>query len=322
MPFDLTAESFAELLAADAPGGMPVTDTRAWPEAIGRGTFGCIEVRPGVVLYVIDLAPSADVRIAAVPGDGYFAWGYHLHGESEGAIDHGPQVVRGRAGASEGLFTPPGHGGVVRFLPAHPVLTVALGVAPAAFLKLVPAPESRRAEQWFDAMVRQVPLVESARPFTADTTRLVRQIVDCPFVGRARELFLEATVLELLAREAGEPWGGERRGLSPDDEHVVQSAAAILRQQLDTPPSLRGLARMAGTNELKLKRGFRAVFGTTVFGYLRHQRLEQARHLLMHRRVSVTEAAGLVGYACPSRFAAAFRRHFGTPPSAIRLGRR
>jgi AraC-like DNA-binding protein len=321
MPFDLTAESFAEMLADDAPGGMPVTDTRAWPDAVGRGTFGCTEVRPGVVLYVVDLAPRADVRIAAAPGAGYFAWGYHLHGESEGTIDHAPQVVHGSAGASEALFAPPGHGGVVRFLPAHPVLTVAIGVAPAALLQLVPAPESRRAERWFDGMTRQAPFVETPRPLTADTDRLARQIVDCPFIGRTRELFLEATVLELLAREAGEPPGGERPRLSPDDEQVVHSAAAILRQHLETPPSLRGLARMAGTNELKLKRGFRAVFGTTVFGYLRRQRLEQARHLLVHRRVSVTEAAGLVGYACPSRFAAAFRRHFGSPPSAVRLGR-
>lgn len=77
---------------------------------------------------------------------------------------------------------------------------------------------------------------------------------------------------------------------------------------------------MVGTNELKLKQGFRALFGTTVFGYLRRHRMERARQLLLHREVSVTEAAGLVGYACPSRFAAAFRRQFGTRPSALRRG--
>jgi AraC-like DNA-binding protein len=73
-----------------------------------------------------------------------------------------------------------------------------------------------------------------------------------------------------------------------------------------------------GINELKLKRGFHAVFGTTAFGYLRARRLEAARALLLAKSVSVGEAAERVGYKCPSRFASAFRRHFGRSPSSLR----
>lgn len=320
MPLELTSASVAELIAGDGDGGMPIGETRAWPERIGAGTFGCTEVRPGIVLYVIDLAPAEDVQISAPPGTGYFEWGYHLRGACEGAIDGCPRPVDGRAGGSEGLYAPPGHGGVVAFQRGVPVLTVALGAAPQALMDLVPTPESARSDQWFESMARQTPLVETPRPMTSEAQLTARQIIDCPFIGRARQLFLEAKVLELLAGELRahpEPRGGR---VTPDDERRVHQAAALLRSQLEEPPTLRGLARMVGTNELKLKRGFRLVYGTTVFGYLRHHRLEHARQLLLARQVNVTEAAALVGYACPSRFAAAFQRQFGSRPSAVRRG--
>jgi AraC-like DNA-binding protein len=43
--------------------------------------------------------------------------------------------------------------------------------------------------------------------------------------------------------------------------------------------------------------------------------MEEAARLLRDRRHSVTEIAMRVGYANPSKFAAAFRKHFGVPPS-------
>jgi AraC-like DNA-binding protein len=85
-----------------------------------------------------------------------------------------------------------------------------------------------------------------------------------------------------------------------------------------SPPGLPELARSVGLNEFKLKVGFRVLFGASVFGYLRTQRMDRARRLLAHRELSVTEVAAHVGYQNPSKFAAAFRKHFGFPPSALR----
>jgi len=82
------------------------------------------------------------------------------------------------------------------------------------------------------------------------------------------------------------------------------------------------LARLAGLNDYKLKAGFRQVFGTTVFGYLRQQRLEQARQLLQAQEISVTEAAATVGYSSQGHFAAAFRKQFGINPKDLRAGQK
>lgn len=204
MPLELSTDTFAELLAHDAAGGMPIDDSRPWPAVVGRGTFSFTEVRPGVVLYVIDLAPACEVRITAPSGPGYFEWGFYLQGRSEGAIDGVAERIATRAGARHGLFAPSGHGGVVRFLPGQPVLTVAIGFSPRAMLELFPAPESPRTERWLEGLARQMPLIEPQRPMAVETSRLARQVVECPFSGRARDLFLEAKVLELLVGEAAD----------------------------------------------------------------------------------------------------------------------
>jgi AraC-like DNA-binding protein len=59
------------------------------------------------------------------------------------------------------------------------------------------------------------------------------------------------------------------------------------------------------------------IFGTTVFGYLRQCRMEQARLLLLEGRMNVREAAQAVGYASQSRFAAVFRKTFGVNPKTF-----
>ncbi len=75
------------------------------------------------------------------------------------------------------------------------------------------------------------------------------------------------------------------------------------------------LARSVGMNDCTFKRGFRQVFGTTAFGYLRKHRMIQARQLLLENKMSIAEVARAVGYSHPGYFAAAFRKKFGVSPS-------
>lgn len=81
-------------------------------------------------------------------------------------------------------------------------------------------------------------------------------------------------------------------------------------------PGLLEQMNQAGTNDYKLKIGFRQVFGTTVFGYLRNQRMEQARQLLLEKQMNVSEVAQTVGYTSFSRFSTAFKHYFGITPKA------
>ena len=85
---------------------------------------------------------------------------------------------------------------------------------------------------------------------------------------------------------------------------------------MSAPPSLRELSREVALSATLLKRGFRQLFGETVFEHLRNLRLDRARELLLDQGASVKEAAWSVGYASVSHFARAFGARFGASPRA------
>ena len=147
-------------------------------------------------------------------------------------------------------------------------------------------------------------------------SRLFDEIAHADARGRSRQLYLDAKGLELLAALVDVLDDNARaQQLSQHDADRLEVARQLLLARLADPPSLPALARSAGMSETKLKVGFRALFGDPVYTYLRARRMEKAERLLRERRYSVTEIALCVGYSNPSKFAAAFRRHFGVPPS-------
>jgi AraC-like DNA-binding protein len=150
--------------------------------------------------------------------------------------------------------------------------------------------------------------------------RLLDEIIHADGRGLSRQLHLEAKGLEFLAAlidQLEESEGATAPRLSRSDVERLERARQILLARLQDPPSLPALARQAGLNEVKLKVGFRALFGSPVYAYLRDHRLELAHRLLRARVGNVTEVAQRVGYANPSKFATAFRKRFNVSPSDV-----
>jgi AraC-like DNA-binding protein len=148
---------------------------------------------------------------------------------------------------------------------------------------------------------------------------VAKQIIQCPYQGIAKRIYLEGKVLELIAMLIGEEieiGNGDRKFDLHKSDAVerIHYARDILLQQLNDPPSLAILARQVGLNECSLKRGFRQTFGTTVFGLLHNYRLEQARQMLESGTWKVGEAAKIVGYKDITAFGRAFRQKFGILP--------
>jgi AraC-like DNA-binding protein len=162
------------------------------------------------------------------------------------------------------------------------------------------------------------PLVSQA--MTPALFRLLDEISSSDAKGASRLLWHEAKSLELIALmtdELAETARASAPSLSAHDIDRLERVRVCLLEHLEEPPTLAELARTAGFNENKLKGGFRTLFGAPVFAYLRQLRMEEARRLLLKRHLNVTEVAQRVGYANPSKFAAAFRREFGMSPSAL-----
>ncbi|MGB3637978.1 MAG: AraC family transcriptional regulator [Rivularia sp. (in: cyanobacteria)] len=148
----------------------------------------------------------------------------------------------------------------------------------------------------------------------------LHQILNCPYQGATKIIFLESKALELIAMRLQEVFSEDEsqhsvsKVIRANDIERIYHAKEILRCNFENPPSLTELARQVGLNQRKLKQGFRACFGTTAFGYLHDYRMEQARLLLTDTQMGVTQVAYGVGYASLPSFSAAFRKKFGICP--------
>lgn len=152
----------------------------------------------------------------------------------------------------------------------------------------------------------------------------VNAIVQCKYQEKLKKMFLLSKSIELLVLQA-EAYNNVQTSnpgyLRHDyDKDRVIYAREYLVQHLDTPPTLSELSKIAGINEYKLKRGFKEVFGNTVFGYLAETRLELAKNDLLEGIKSTTDIALELGYSSVQHFSGAFKQKFGMSPREITKG--
>lgn len=103
------------------------------------------------------------------------------------------------------------------------------------------------------------------------------------------------------------------------DREKILMAREILLQQIGEPITIRQLSRKVAMNECYLKKGFKEMFGTTIFDFFQEQRMQHARYLLYEKGLNVTEVASLLGYSSISHFSTAFKRHTGLKPCELLL---
>ncbi|MGG6264062.1 helix-turn-helix transcriptional regulator [Leptolyngbya sp. AN03gr2] len=162
---------------------------------------------------------------------------------------------------------------------------------------------------------------------TSQMQTALQQILQCPFEGLIKRMYLESKVLELMALQLQQGVEAESfpkpiNGLEREIRDRVQQAKEILEKQLDHPPSELMLAELVGLSHYQLKQGFRKAFGVTPFQYLHQYRMEQARLLLSDGKKRVSEVAIAVGYSHFGQFAATFKRRFGITPSECLKGKK
>lgn len=142
-----------------------------------------------------------------------------------------------------------------------------------------------------------------------------------PYEAGMGRLYRQAKTLELLAHHfAFFDRGAEGSDdFTPRDLAKLRMARDRLLFDLRDPPDLEGLAREVGLSAKRLNRGFRAVYGSTVFAYLRDARLDAARQALEEGTpLSLKQLAWELGYGQVSNFITAFRRRFGVSPGSYR----
>ena len=105
--------------------------------------------------------------------------------------------------------------------------------------------------------------------------------------------------------------------LSNDEICISRSAKTILLRSFTSPPSIELLAHLCATNTSKLKKVFKKVYKTTIYGYIQRLRLEKANFLLKEQFLNIGEIAKEVGYKHQGHFSKLFFDYYGVYPKDL-----
>ena len=277
-----------------------------------------IPLREGFDLCFSHYPVPEDVVMTCADDSSAIGIGFCLSGEIEGTLAGVDRRIITKGGQSQ-IFTFPNRIGTVTDKKGSYRRLLGVQIEPQVLYDLlggglddIPVPLRSFTEggpQHFCSLQGHTPPVMS---------QLFEQLVSCRYTGVTRKLFFESKALDVIALGLHQVFNKKEKGPRSSDVEKIHAAAELLRNALEEPPTLTQLSRTVGLSHVKLNRGFRRLFATTVFGYLRQVRLEHARHLLDTEGYDVTLAALSVGYNSLSAFSRAYYQAFGCNPGVTK----
>lgn len=161
---------------------------------------------------------------------------------------------------------------------------------------------------------------QTAAHWLALVRHLTRDVL--PTVATTHSPLIRSAACRLLVASLLETFPNSAAGHAHANEWVaspaVRRAVAYIQDHAAEPIELTDIADAARVGTRGLQLGFRRHLDTTPLAYLRRIRLERA-HLDLTAsdpaKVTVSEIAQRWGFAHQGRFAAAYRRRYGQPPS-------
>lgn len=148
------------------------------------------------------------------------------------------------------------------------------------------------------------------------------QIYNCRLPVKSRILFYESKIMEVLSlimsHEEAEQEHVQLTSISPYELQKIKEIPLILWNLPFEQPNLLVLANRLSINPKKLEKGFKLVYGDTIFSYCRRLFLKHAASLLLETDMAINEIAYVIGYSTPSNFCVAFKKQYGFTPLKYR----
>ncbi|MDQ8003640.1 MAG: AraC family transcriptional regulator [Pedobacter sp.] len=149
---------------------------------------------------------------------------------------------------------------------------------------------------------------------------ILYEIDQCEFSNHLKLLYVKAKIIELLTLQLAQ-YEEEKlipSALKPQEVEKMIVVKELIENDLGNSPTISSLARAAGTNEQYLKKHFKLLFGSTVFGYITSCKMEKAKELLLSEKYRITEISEMVGYKHATHFTTAFKKFFGYLPQSLK----
>ncbi len=131
-------------------------------------------------------------------------------------------------------------------------------------------------------------------PLTPLMFEVAGKLIDNQCAGTLGLVLTEALALELLCSAAESLYGlsdAPREEYSERELRCLHAARSILMRQFAPAPTISKLARSVGIAESTLTKGFKCIFGQTIFDFSLHCRMQHAMTMICDRRWSVSKPA-------------------------------
>lgn len=102
----------------------------------------------------------------------------------------------------------------------------------------------------------------------------------------------------------------------------IKDARRILVTNIDSHITIKQLSYMVGINATDLQKGFKEIYQSSIYAYVKSYRMKKSKELLIKEDLSISDVANLVGYINNSKFSKAFKTEFGMTPSEYKISSR
>lgn len=285
------------------------------PERLGQGSIMRMMIRPGMEVLIENLVLRENLKLRIDQDCQVLGFAYRLSGEGYCEWNSTPTTTS----------TSPGH--TVFFTDRTKVYLETSAVTKSYGVKVRLDPkvlgdyfETPTEHSRLERMIQHYRNTIRHHRLNPMTQKIVYEMLACSYTGAMKRLFIESKTLELilLFMNEQEEWNSPDRTIpiqSRNDLEKLHLARQVIVNHLEQPLSIQALSKTVGLSTTKLKKGFRELFGMTIFDLVRDQRLQKAAWLLETNQMKVCEASVSVGYSNPSNFASAFRKKYSCNPS-------
>jgi len=288
----------------------------------GKGTIKNIPLMDGLKLNIKNIELNKSVRIIKSHWQDFDYQPIIFHYSDSGVEQwlDGKPFLLGR-NTPKGIVIPSHQINSQIHFPANVAITVVAIVFSKSWLSeqfeelLQPSDEDNKLQNLFFSQQSYF-IYESISP---QILRVMEDILKADYPPSLAKVYFKGKVFELLSllfhklinRTIENGYGN----LNNTDVENLLKAEKLMLDNIHQPPKINDLAKRIGMSESKLKRGFKEIFGESIYQYTLQHRMTYAKSLLDSRRFNVSEVGTQVGYSNLAHFAKAFRKQFSTSPS-------
>lgn len=149
-------------------------------------------------------------------------------------------------------------------------------------------------------------------------TKMRSEAVERLFLRSCLTEALSYAVEAMMGRSCEDKRPAQRLTLDAYELARIREVPEEMEKNLMTPSTIDELSRKLGISNTKLQKGFRYIYGVSVYQYYKKMKLNRAMELIKSSDMSIREIAFHCGYASQGQFSTAFRKEFGVQPSKMR----